>query len=268
VDFPPALRGHRTRVRLSQLELANRAGTTQRHISFMESGRSAPGRTMVVRLAETLELPLRERNDLLLAAGFAPAYPQHELTDRQLEPVLAALRHILTGHQPYPAIVVDRFGDLVAANDAFGQLTEGIAAVELLQPPVNVYRLALHPGGLAPRIVNFAEWARHILDGLRSQARRAPDPRLAELRAELDRYVPDPPLPPDHLGFAVPLRLRTASGADELRLMTTISTFATALDVTVAELRLEAFLPADQATATLLTTAAARARPRGGHRDR
>ena len=214
---------------------------------------------MVVRLAETLGLPLRERNDLLLSAGFAPAYPQTTLTDCQLAPVMDALRRILVGHQPYPAIVVDRFGDLVAANDAFGLLTEGVAA-ELVGPPLNAYRLALHPRGLAPRIVNFAEWAHHVLDGLRAQASRSPHPRLAGLLAELDAYVPDTPLPPDHLGFAVPLRLRpipgSAPGTDELRLMTTVSTFATAVDVTVAELRLEAFLPADQATADLLTAAA------------
>jgi transcriptional regulator with XRE-family HTH domain len=249
VDFPQALRERRTRRRLSQLELAVRTGTTQRHLSFLESARSEPGREMVIRLAESLELPLRERNDLLAAAGFAPAYPQTPLTDPALAPVHAALTHILTAHLPYPAIVVDRHGRLVAANDAFGLLTEG-AAAELLGPAANVYRLALHPAGMAPRIVNFTEWARHILEGLHAEILRNPDDQLTGLYAELEQYVPDEPAQPGHLGFAVSLQLRTARG--ELRLMTTITTFATAVDVTIAELKLEAFLPADQATASIL----------------
>jgi hypothetical protein len=205
---------------------------------------------MVVRLAESLELPLRERNDLLLTAGYAPAYSQTSLDDPVLAPVRAALEHILDGHLPYPAIVVDRHGQLVAANDAFGLLTAG-AAPELLEPPINVYRLALHPGGLAPRILNFAEWARHVVERLHQESVRNPDDQLASLRAELEEYVPDRLVTPDHLGFAIPLRLRTAQG--ELRLMTTITTFATAVDVTIAELKLEAFLPADQATASILS---------------
>jgi transcriptional regulator with XRE-family HTH domain len=249
VDFPQALRERRTRRRLSQLELALRAGTTQRHVSFLESARSEPGREMVIRLAESLELPLRERNDLLAAAGYAPAYPQTPLTGPALAPVHTALKHILAAHLPYPAIVIDRHGDLVAANDAFGLLTGG-AAPELLEPPANVYRLALHPNGMAPRIVNFTEWARHILEGLHAEVLRHPDDQLTDLHAELEQYVPDQPTKPGHLGFAVPLQLRAAEGV--LRLMTTITTFATAVDVTIAELKLEAFLPADQATASIL----------------
>ncbi|WP_261564662.1 MmyB family transcriptional regulator [Frankia gtarii] len=255
MDFPQALRERRLRRRLSQLELAELAGTTQRHVSFLETGRSEPGRAMVVRLAESLGLQLRERNGLLLAAGYAPAYPRTSLDDPALAPVRAALTHILTGHLPYPAIVVDRHGDLVAANDAFVLLTDG-AATELLGPGTNVYRLALHPAGLAPRIVNLAEWSRHILDGIHAENLRNPDDRLADLHTELGWYVPDEPLGPDHLGFAVPLRLRSADG--ELRLITTITTFATAVDVTVAELKLEAFLPADQPTAALLRRPAPR----------
>jgi transcriptional regulator with XRE-family HTH domain len=249
VDFPQALRERRTRRRISQLELSLRAGTTQRHVSFLESGRSEPGREMVVRLAESLELPLRERNSLLLAAGYAPAYPQTSLDDPALAPVRDALRHILDAHRPYPAIVVDRRGALIAANDGFRILAEG-AQAELTGPGANVYRLALHPGGMAPRIGNLPEWARHVIEGLRAEIARNPDDELAELLAELETYVPDGPLPPGHLGFAVPLRLQTAAG--ELRLMTTISTFATAVDVTISELRLEAFLPVDQATAAIL----------------
>jgi transcriptional regulator with XRE-family HTH domain len=253
VDFPQALRERRTHRRLSQLELSLRAGTTQRHVSFLESGRSEPGREMVVRLAESLELPLRERNSLLLSAGYAPAYPQTPLDDPALAPVRTALRHILAAHLPYPAIVVDRHGTLVAVNDAFGVLTEG-AAAELTGPAANVYRLALHPRGMAPRIVNFAEWGRHVLEGIKAEILRNPDDQLTGLRAELEAYVPDCPLAPGHLGFAVPLQLRSAAG--ELRLMTTITTFATAVDVTISELKLEAFLPVDQATAAILSARA------------
>jgi transcriptional regulator with XRE-family HTH domain len=248
--FPQALRERRARRRLSQLELALRAGTTQRHVSFMESGRSVPGRSMVVRLAESLELPLRERNDLLLAAGYAPAYAQTSLDDPALGPVLAALDHVLAGHLPYPAIVVDRHGDIVATNGAFGLLTEEVGP-ELLTPPINAYRLALHPRGLAPRILNFPAWARHVVERLHQESVRNPDERLAALSTELRAYVPEPELPSDHLGFAVPLHLRSPAG--ELRLITTVTTFATAVDVTIAELKLEAFLPADEATAALLS---------------
>jgi transcriptional regulator with XRE-family HTH domain len=244
VDFSRALRERRTRNRLSQLELAVRAGTTQRHLSFIESGRSVPGRNMVVRLAESLDLPLRERNELLLAAGYAPVYSESSLDDPALAPARAAIDHILRGHLPYPALVVDRDGGLVAANDAFGLITEG-ADPGLTGPGRNVHRLALHPGGLAPRILNLAEWARHILARL--------DP-LGELHAELSGYVPELEPSAGQLGFAVPLRLRSSHG--ELHLMTTVTTFATAVDVTLAELKLEAFLPADAATAEALSAAA------------
>ncbi|GAA0395121.1 hypothetical protein Acor_64830 [Acrocarpospora corrugata] len=186
-----------------------------------------------------MELPLRERNDLLLSAGYAPVYPQTPLDDPGLEHVRTALRHILTGHLPYPAIVVDARHELVLANDAFDLLTEGIAE-HLLRPPINVLRLSLHPDGLASRIVNLEQWAQHILD-------RIPRDDLYE---ELSGYVPNAAPGPDHVGFAVPVRLRSARG--ELRLTTTITTFATALDVTVSELKLEAFLPADATTAALL----------------
>jgi hypothetical protein len=198
---------------------------------------------MVVRLAESLELPLRERNELLLAAGYAPAYPESSLDDPALAPARTAIGHILQGHLPYPALVVDRNGDVVTANQALGLLTEG-ADPGLVGPGTNAYRLALHPRGMAPRILNFAEWARHILDRTR---------QLEDLHAELTRYVPELEPPTGHLGFAVPLRLRTSRG--ELHLMTTVTTFATAVDVTLAELKLEAFLPADQPTAEVLQLA-------------
>jgi transcriptional regulator with XRE-family HTH domain len=251
--FGRELRRWRGSRRWSQLELALRAGTTQRHLSFMEQGRSAPGRTMVVRLAESLGLSLRERNELLLAAGYAPLFQESALDDEALRPVRDALDVVLTGHMPYPAMVVRPYGEVVAANAALDVLTEG-AAAWLLEPPLNVLRLAVHPEGMASRVANLAEWGRHVIDALRAQLLRSPDPRLDEYLAELEGYVPATPPGPDHLGFAVPLRLRCAEG--ELRLITTLTSFATAVDVTLAELHLEAFLPADEATARILRSRA------------
>ncbi|MBT2478007.1 helix-turn-helix domain-containing protein [Streptomyces sp. ISL-94] len=249
--FSLEVRRRRALGRMSQLELATLAGTTQRHLSFMESGRSRPGRAMVVRLAESLGLTLRERNSLLLAAGYAPAYAESPRDGAALEPAMTALRTILTGHLPYPAVVAGARGELVLANEAFGVLTEG-AAAHLLAPPVNVLRLALHPEGMAPRVLNLAAWGRHIVENLRGRAQAHPDPELDGLIAELRSYLPaEAPPGPDHLGFAVPLRLRGAGGS-ELRLLTTLTSFATAVDVTLAELHLEAFLPADAATGDLL----------------
>ncbi|MFI0412210.1 helix-turn-helix domain-containing protein [Actinomadura sp. 3N508] len=252
-QFGRELRRWRTRRRVSQLDLAIRADTTQRHLSFLERGRSRPGRAMVVRLAEALGLSLRERNELLLAGGYAPVYAETSLDAPELGPVREALDRILDGHLPYPAVVVRPYGELVAANAAFGVLTEG-AAPELLEPPVNVLRLALHPDGMARRVANLPEWGRHITGSLRDRARRSPDPALDEFIAELDGYVPDVEPSADHLGFAVPLRLRAAGedGSSELRLITTLTSFATAVDVTLSELRLEAFLPADEETALIL----------------
>ncbi|MEV4134219.1 helix-turn-helix transcriptional regulator [Dactylosporangium sp. NPDC049742] len=249
-----ALRTWRTRRRVSQLELAARAGTTQRHVSFIESGRSAPGRSMIIRLAESLEVPIRERNELLLAAGFAPAYPHGDLDGPELRTVRAALDRVLHGHLPYPAVVVDRHGDLVAANAGFDAITRGVTP-SLLAAPVSVPRILLHPEGLAPRIVNLAQWAWHVIDRVRAESERNPSDRLARLAEELAGYAPPRQVPQDHLGFAVPLRLRTAG--HELRLVTTLTHFGTATDVTVAELRLEAFLPADDATAAALNDLAA-----------
>jgi transcriptional regulator with XRE-family HTH domain len=227
VDFPQALRASRTRRHLSQLELAVRAGTTQRHISFIENGRSTPGRALVARLADSLALPLRERNGLLLAAGYAPVHPQRSLDDPALAPALEALEHILAGHLPYPAVVVDRWGKVVGANAAFPVLTEG-SDPRLLGPDLNLLRLALHPGGLAPRIRNFPQWARHVIEALREELRRNPDERLAVLHEELAGYVPRSAPDADALlGFAVPMELESA-GRGTLRLMTTVASFATA----------------------------------------
>jgi transcriptional regulator with XRE-family HTH domain len=257
--FGTVLRDWRNRRRLSQIDLAVEAGTTQRHLSFLEQGRSAPGRDIVSRLADSLRLTLRQRNALLAAAGFAPAHPESSLDAPLLEPVREALQHVLDGHLPYPAMVMDGFGELVAANSAFGLLTDGVAGW-LLQPPVNVLRVALHPEGLAARIVNLDDWRLHVLHGLRE---RGPHPCIDKLIEELEGYgVPAPgSRPVESLGFAVPLHLRSLAG--DVRLVATISTFVTALDVTVSELRLEAFLPADPQTAAILANSHAGRAHRG-----
>lgn len=247
--FGNELRRWRSSRRVSQLELANRAGTTQRHLSFMEQGRSNPGRPIVVRLAESLGLSLRERNALLLTAGYAPLFTESTLDGPLLGPVRQALESIIEGHLPYPALVLRPYGEVVAANRAVDILTEG-ADPELLAPPVNMLRLMLHPNGMARRVLNQAQWGRHVVENLRARALRSPDPRLDVFIAELEGYLPAAAPGKDHLGFAVPLRL--TSDAGELRLITTLTSFATAVDVTLSELHLEAFLPADEATAGIL----------------
>jgi transcriptional regulator with XRE-family HTH domain len=247
--FPTELRRWRTGRRMSQLDLAVRAGTTQRHLSFIEQGRSRPGRSMVLRLAESMELSLRERNELLLSAGFAPAFAESSLDDEALRPVRQALEIILDGHLPYPAMVVRPHGILVTANRAFDVFYEAVDPA-LLAPPVNVFRLALHPDGNAPRVRNLPEWGRHITEHLRGQLAKSPDPALAALLAELESYLPPLSAEADVLGFAVPLEMASTDG--DLRLITTLTSFATATDVTLAELHLEAFLPADQRTAEVL----------------
>lgn len=252
--FARQLRHWRTQRHVSQLELAIRAATSQRYLSFLEQGRSRPGRTMVVRLAESLELSLRERNALLLAAGYAPIFPESDLDTMELGPVRTALERILDGHLPYPAVVTRPYGRLVAANAAIDLLTEGSAAELITPPPINVLRLALHPDGLARRVQNLPEWGRHVTESLRGKALRSPDTRLDEFIAELESYLPEADLGPDHLGFAVPLRLSSPDG--ELRLITTITSFATAVDITLSELSLEAFLPADDQTAEILRSRA------------
>ncbi|MET9216832.1 MULTISPECIES: helix-turn-helix domain-containing protein [unclassified Nocardia] len=258
--FGPQLRHWRTLRRVSQLDLAIRAETSQRYLSFLEQGRSQPGRTMVVRLAESLDLPLRDRNNLLLAAGFAPVFPESDLAAPELAPVREALTAVLDGHLPYPALVARPRGELVTANAAFDLFTDGVAD-HLLRAPMNVLRLALHPDGVAPRVRNLPEWGRHIIDSLRSRAAHTPDPAVDALITELSGYLPPVAPGPDHVGFAVPLHLRTDDG--DLRLITTLTSFATATDVTIAELHLEAFLPADAESARILTLRAARRRPAG-----
>ena len=248
----PLLREWRRRRRLSQLELALEAGVSARHLSFIETGRSRPSAEMLLHLAERLDVPLRDRNALLLAAGHAPAYAQHDLDAPELGPVRDALDRVLEGHAPNPALVVDRHWGLVAANDAVGVLIAG-AAPHLLEPPVNVLRLSLHPEGVAPRIANLPEWRAHLLDRLGREAVASGDPALAALHEELAAYPSaGPPVVPDlEAGaIAVPLRLRHAG--TQLAFISTVTTFGTAVDVTVSELSIESFFPADAATADAL----------------
>lgn len=254
VDFGQSLRGYRRLRRLSQLDLALRADTTQRHVSFLENGRSVPGRDLVVRLGAALELSLRDQNALLLAAGYAPLVPESAPGDARVRPVVSALQRVIDGHRPFPAFVMDRHGDVLAANDAVAVLTEG-ADPELRQGRWNAYRLALHPGGIAPRVRNLAHWSRHVLGNLRVELARNPDERLADLVAELETYVPQAADVPQ-LGFAVPLELASTSG--DLRLLAMIATFTQAHDLAVADLKLETFLPADETTGERLTAFADR----------
>jgi transcriptional regulator with XRE-family HTH domain len=249
----PLLRDWRSRRRLSQLDLALDASVSARHLSFVETGRSKPSRELVLHLAEHLDVPLRERNALLLAAGYAPAYAERALGDDAMAPVRDALDALLKGHEPFPAVAVDRQWELVAANaPALALLSDGIAP-ELLEPPANTLRISLHPDGLAPRIANLAEYSAHLLALVRREAVATGDPALAALHEELSGYpgvVSDEPHEPAGALF-LPLRLRTPDGG-ELAFFSTLARFGTALDVTVAELSIESFYPADEATAAAL----------------
>jgi transcriptional regulator with XRE-family HTH domain len=247
------LREWRERRRLSQLALALQAEVSTRHLSFVETGRSLPSRDLLLRLAEQLDVPLRERNPLLLAAGYAPVYAETALDAPPMAAVREAVRQVLTGHEPYPAVVVDRGWNLVEANASIGLFTAGVAR-ELLAPPVNVLRVSLHPAGLAPRIANLGEWRAHLLGRLRRQVALTAAPALAALYDELRAYPHDEPEPegerPAPGTVVVPLHFR--DGDRTLAFFSTVATFGTPLDVTVAELAIESFFPADAATASVL----------------
>ncbi|GAB4192006.1 MAG: helix-turn-helix transcriptional regulator [Roseiflexaceae bacterium] len=246
------LRTWRQRRRLSQLALAVEAEISPKHLSFLETGRATPSRDMLLRLAEQLDVPLREQNILLVAAGYAPVFGERPLDAPDLQAARRAAELVLTGHEPYPALAVDRHWTLLAANRAVPPLLMGIAP-ELLQPPVNVVRISMHPAGLAPRIINYPLWRTHMLARLRRQIESSADAVLIELLHEVAGY----PLPdnqsrhhaPPHSGelVVVPLRLRTEAG--ELSFISTTTVFGTPLDITVAELAIESFFPADAATA-------------------
>jgi transcriptional regulator with XRE-family HTH domain len=251
------LRDWRQRRRLSQLDLAIEADISTRHLSYIETGRARPSRDMVLALAEELGVPLRERNVLLTAAGFAPVYPQRSLDDPSLQAARQAIDLVLKGHEPYPALAIDRRWILVASNTAVTPLLAGIDPA-LLQGQVNVLRLSLHPKGLAPRIGNLVEWRGHLLERLRRQIELTADAALIALMAELKSFpVPQKSKPHGadgqlgaYGGVVVPLHLRTEAG--DLSLLSTTTVFGTPVDVTLSELALECFYPADTQTASAL----------------
>jgi transcriptional regulator with XRE-family HTH domain len=247
------LRQWRERRRLSQLSLALDAEISTRHLSFVETGRAVPSREMVLRLAEQLDVPLRERNSLLLAAGYAPVYTESGFESAPLTAIRSAIRQLLTAHEPYPAVVVDRTWTLVDSNASVALLTATVRP-DLLAPPANVLRISLHPEGMAPQIVNLGEWRAHLLGRLRRQIAHTADPGLAALYDELRAYPCDQPEPEIELpgpgDVVVPLRVHHAD--TELAFFSTVATFGTPLDVTVSELMIESFYPADDETASAL----------------
>lgn len=247
--FGGLLKEWRRRRRLSQLDLAIAAEVSPRHVSFIETGRSAPSRAMVLRLAEVLDVPRREQNQLLLAAGLAPVYPERSLDDPDMAAVRAGIDRVLNANNPFPCVVVDRGWQIVRANEGTGVLLEGVAP-ELLQPP-NALRIALHPDGLAPRIRNLAQWRHHLIERLRREVAVSGSHELSTLLTEIDSYPGGSGTSSDLGGVAVPLELYTPDGR-LLTFLSTVTTFGTALDLTTAELSIEAFLPADEATATAL----------------
>ncbi|MBF9195449.1 helix-turn-helix transcriptional regulator [Microvirga sp. BT290] len=249
------LREWRQRRRMSQMDLALEAEISTRHLSFLETGRSQPSREMVLLLAEKLDMPLRERNIMLVSAGYAPVYSERSLDDPALASMRQAVDLVLKGHDPYPALAVDRHWSLVSANDALVLLI-GDVDPALMKPPVNVLRLSVHPAGLARRIVNFTEWRNHLIHRLHGQVDATGDATLAALIAELRSYpTPDaaaraPKPGHDYAGIVVPLQITTEEGL--LTLFSTTTIFGTPVDVTLSELAIEAFFPADADTANAL----------------
>ena len=252
------LRDWRERRRLSQMQLALQTDISTRHLSFVETGRSKPSREMILRLSEQLDLPLRERNRLLLAGGYAPVYAESPLDAADMAAARTAIRQLLGGHEPYPAIVVDRGWNLVDANAGVAMLTEGSAAW-LLEPPVNALRLSLHPEGMAPRILNLGEWRAHLLGRLRREIASSGDAQLTRLYAQLREYPCDQPEPEPASSTDIVVPLRIKHRDLELSFFSMSATFGGPLNVTVSELAIESFYPADPATARfLLADAAAR----------
>ncbi|MCP2317958.1 Helix-turn-helix domain-containing protein [Nocardia amikacinitolerans] len=241
------LRHWRLERRLSQLELAGRAETSARHLSFIETGRATPSRAMLAHLCDHLDIPLRERNRLLLAAGYAPAYAEPSIDTPEMDAVRQAMRQILVGHEPYPALAIDRNWNMVEANAGVALMLTGIDS-RLLTAPVNALRLSLHPGGLAPRIANLPEWRGHLFARLSRQIEITGAPELIALRSELRGYPggeTEVALPePDQA--TVPLRLR--HDGEELSFLSVTTVFGTPMNVTVAELAIESFFPADAET--------------------
>jgi transcriptional regulator with XRE-family HTH domain len=258
------LREWRQRRRLSQLDLACDAEISTRHLSFVETGRSRPSREMILHLSEQLDVPMRERNVLLVAAGYAPIFPERSLEDSALQPARKAIAVVLESQKPYPAFAIDRHWTIVASNGALPEAYVGVAP-RLLQPPINALRLSLHPEGLAPRIANLEEWREHAVGRLRRQVDLTADPVLMELLRELSDYAK--PLAKNRKEAAagsaagspetavmIPFRLHTSLGL--LAFFTTTTIFGTPVDVTLSELALECFYPADTATAEIVRNSA------------
>ena len=249
------LRDWRQRRRLSQLDLAGLADISPRHLSFVETGRSVPSRAMLLRLSDRLEVPLRERNALFVAAGYAPVYSERRIDDPSLVEARKAIDLVLRGHEPYPALAIDRHWNLQAANRALAPLLDGVAPA-LLAPPVNVLRLSLHPDGVAPRIANLGQWRAHLLHRLGQQVQGTGDATLQALLDELSAYpAPAHDEDDDPAAVVVPLRIRTVLG--ELSFLSTTTVFGTPVEVTLSELAIESFFPADAATGERLRAAAA-----------
>ena len=248
------LRDWRKRRRLSQLDLASDAEISPRHLSFVETGRAQPSREMILHLAEQLEVPVRERNLLLVAAGFAPMFPERPLGDPALEAARKAVTLVIEAQRPFPAFAVDRHWTVIASNAALPELYVGCSA-ELLAQPINALRLSLHPEGMAPRIRNLPEWRAHLLAVLRKQVDVTADPVLIELHRELAGYPLSggrraDPAPPDPEGVVVPLQVATEAGV--LSFFSTTTLFGTPVDVTLSEIAIESLFPADAATAALV----------------
>jgi transcriptional regulator with XRE-family HTH domain len=253
-EFGPLLQDWRRRRRLSQLALASSAGVSTRHLSFVETGRARASREMVLHLAEHLDVPLRERNRLLLAAGFAPTFRESPLDAPGMHTVQHALEQFLRAHEPFPALVMNRHFEVVAANRSVAVLIEGCAP-ELLTPPLNTMRVGLHPQGLAGRVINLGEYRRHLLGHLARALHNATDDALTALYAEISAYpiADSGPVDDDPVGVVLPLRLRGFRPEDgELALFSTVATFGTPLDITVSELAIETFFPADPHTEAVL----------------
>jgi transcriptional regulator with XRE-family HTH domain len=262
------LRDWRQRRRVTQLELAYDAGISPKHVSFLETGRAQPSRDMILRLAERLDVPLRDRNTLLVAAGYAPSFPERPLTDPALDVVRHAIDAVLAGHEPYPAIAINRHWTLLAANRPVRHLWNALVDPEMLRPPLNVLRVTLHPRGLAPHIANYAEWREHAISKLRRQVDVSGDSVLADLLRELQMY-PAPPgvsVPPASVEerdsekdpkprIVLPFQLTTQGGI--LSFLSTTTVFGTPIEITLSELSIEAFYPADAATANALRAFAA-----------
>ncbi len=246
------LRQWRQRRRLSQLDLALDAEISTRHLSFMETGRAAPSREMVMRLAERLDVPLRERNIMLVAAGYAPAFAQRTLDDPAMTAARSAMEQMLKAHEPNPALAIDRHWNLVSSNRMIAPLLEGVSST-LLASPLNVLRLSLHPDGLAPRIVNLGEWRAHLLERLQRQCEATADAALIALHDELKAYPADARnRSSGKTGDSIVVPFRVRVGDDVLSFISTTMVFGTPVDVTLSELALETFFPADDATAAVL----------------